>query len=175
VIKIEYILDEKGYKKSNRAKDIKYIINNECWECISHFQKKHGYMQISRNKKFQYMHRYVHEIYNGKIAKGLDVMHLCDNPKCINPSHLKTGTHKDNMNDMFNKNRRDNNKISNSKKKLNEKQLFEIKKLLLEGKTLEEIASLFNITHPTVGSIKRGISTYSNFLGGGYKEWIEGK
>lgn len=32
-------------------------------------------------------------------------MHLCDNRACIEPSHLKLGTQKENIADMFNKGR----------------------------------------------------------------------
>lgn len=31
------------------------------------------------------------------LAKGVPVMHLCNNPSCINPKHLKEGTHAENM------------------------------------------------------------------------------
>lgn len=36
---------------------------------------------------------------NGELDDELYIRHLCHNPACCNPKHLKPGTHLDNMND----------------------------------------------------------------------------
>lgn len=58
-----------------------------------------GYGQIKVFKKMVLAHRYSYEIHKGEIPKGMEILHECDNKKCINPAHLKAGTHSQNMKD----------------------------------------------------------------------------
>ena len=50
-------------------------------------------------------HRYAFFLKNGHWAKN-HTLHSCDNPSCVNSDHLFDGTHSDNIQDWWNKNRR---------------------------------------------------------------------
>lgn len=58
-----------------------------------------GYGTINIKDKTLRIHRYIYEMTNGPIPKGLFVCHKCDVPSCINPHHLYAGTAKQNAHD----------------------------------------------------------------------------
>jgi hypothetical protein len=61
--------------------------------------KKRGVYQMCRANRVAY------KLYNEEIPKGLNVLHTCDTPACVNPDHLFLGTTKDNALDMVDKGR----------------------------------------------------------------------
>jgi hypothetical protein len=63
-----------------------------------------------REKRWQYLSRYVYGQTHGEIPCGLFVLHKCDTPECINPEHLFVGTQLDNMRDMIKKGRKNNSR-----------------------------------------------------------------
>lgn len=103
----EHVYDESiALSKYANPISIRYtVLANGCWECVSHPKDKDGYCKVQRNRKTLKVHRYVYEKEKGTIPDGYVVMHTCDNPTCINPDHLVTGTHNDNQQDKVRKNR----------------------------------------------------------------------
>lgn len=63
-------------------------------------KNKAGYGITWHNNKWEYAHRAIVNATTGDVVR-----HTCDNPSCVNPIHLKIGTHKENSQDMVNKNR----------------------------------------------------------------------
>lgn len=84
------------------------VIVGECW-VFTGFKLPNGYGRIGQSKdgerKVLLAHRASWESHHGPIPGGMMVLHKCDNPPCVNPSHLFLGTGSDNMQDMLAKGR----------------------------------------------------------------------
>ncbi len=78
---------------------------SDCW-LYTGFKNNQGYGRfgISAGQCVN-AHRVAWTIVNGPIPINHFVCHTCDNPSCVNPSHLFVGTRQDNINDMMNKKR----------------------------------------------------------------------
>lgn len=86
---------------------------DSCWDwigCVSgggeSFRKKGtGYGVFDVHGRQMNAHRIAAALTFDKFDDSLWVLHLCDNPRCVRPSHLFQGTQIDNFNDALSKGR----------------------------------------------------------------------
>lgn len=76
---------------------------NGCWEWKSTIDV-YGYGTFTNHKTRWLSNRFAAVLILGAEPQ-LFVLHTCDNPSCVNPSHLWLGTHEDNMKDKIEKGR----------------------------------------------------------------------
>lgn len=76
-----------------------------CWEWRGS-RRPTGYGVVSiGQQKLEYTHRVSWQVHFGPIPQGAYVCHRCDNPPCLNPTHLFLADHDGNMADMVTKGR----------------------------------------------------------------------
>jgi hypothetical protein len=81
---------------------------NACWEWTGQLSDGYGHLTIPVESGFRNIaaHRLSWIIAYGPIDPGKIIRHkVCDNKACIRPTHLRDGTHKDNVNDKVAKHR----------------------------------------------------------------------
>lgn len=84
---------------------------DQCWSWNGTI-KRDGYGVLKSNGKWTKAHRHSYALFKEPINPGMLILHSCHVPKCVNPSHLRQGTHKENSLDMVNANRWDGGRPS---------------------------------------------------------------
>ncbi len=115
--------------------NVRYKVNftNGCWEWNGTFRGLYGRLNIGQQRNVA-AHRISYNLFKGEIPTGLNVLHACDNPKCVNPEHLFLGTNKDNVDDRQKKGRTailHGDKNPNAK--ISDKKAYEIKYDISQG------------------------------------------
>lgn len=125
----------------------------DCWEWQGSITSAgYGGIRIKFDgKTWNYAHRFSFYLSFGVDPAKLCVCHKCDNPKCVNPSHLFLGTIAENSADMTSKNRHLGERSGFTK--LNEEMVYEIKKMLRAGESQARIAAKFGVHKTSITKI----------------------
>lgn len=135
---------------------MKTEFTDTCW--LFHGRKSRGgYGLVKVNGKNHHAHRYLYELFNGKIDRDLVCCHKCDVRNCINIHHIFIGTRAENQKDMKDKGRAAIG-TRNGMAKLDPEKIEEIFKLRSQGMMQKDIGKIFNITQSHVSLILRGVT-----------------
>lgn len=126
---------------------------NKCWLWQGAYYAR-GYGQLRYGGKLQYAHRISYYFSTGKFPTQC-VLHSCDNPPCVNPNHLREGTHRENMDDAVKRGR--------MRPKLHKNLYMLITGMLVSGKRIPEIALALDISDVPIYRIKK-ILEAKNFI-----------
>lgn len=143
-------IEERLWKKVNNRNP------DDCWEWNGYKNQK-GYGRLHVDGKLVSVHRLVWQISYGEIPAGLLVCHRCDNPACVNPTHLFLGTSKENTQDMIHKGRARPGKSlgeNHGMSKLTKDQVLEIRGAYSFYKvTLKQLAQKYGVSIATISYV----------------------
>lgn len=94
-------------------------------------------------------HRLAFEDAHGPIPAGGIILHSCDNPRCVNPDHLRVGNYKDNVADMDQRGRRVINPARGEAKpntSMTDDRVIAIRKAYVSGVPISEIRTCFGVS-----------------------------
>jgi hypothetical protein len=132
-----------------------YVEKTEtCWLWTG-LKGSEGYGNLRHKGRMEKAHRVAWMLTRGPIPAGMLVCHHCDNPSCVNPDHLFTGTNADNAADKARKHRAQHGEAVHTSK-LDEQKVRQIRALYEQGQGPREIAKRFEVNRRTIHRIVSG-------------------
>lgn len=128
-------------------------------DCIEHtgYVGSNGYGQKKYRGRVVAAHRLAYALANSLdvFTMGGSVLHSCDNPRCVNPEHLRLGTHTENMREMCTRRR------NRKSQKLSDAALAHVLAVGVVGTrhspgNVQELALQYHVHRETIVGVLRG-------------------
>lgn len=127
---------------------------DQCWHWTG-AKTSRGYGRPMFNGRRRMAHRWALEFATGDSGEGRLALHSCDNPKCVNPKHLRWGTQLENIQDRVDRGRNGAARgTANGSAKLNAEQVLAIRADDRPGRT---IAAEYGVSQMLISAIKRRV------------------
>lgn len=141
-----------GQRKAHRSARFWQLVNkngpwqerlgSRCWIWTGNINRVTGY---GRAFGSNYAHRIAYEMAKG-TPKNPMILHRCDNPACVNPDHLYSGTAQDNARDR-------EQRSKHTSKALSPERAAELREAAAGGASIAELRQRFNRCGPTIRRI----------------------
>jgi hypothetical protein len=126
----------------------------ECWS-VDLAKDKDGYSSIKIAGRNIKAHRAILRMFSPHEKQEV-ARHICNNPGCVNPLHIKGGTQQDNVWDrVLAKRSADKRGENNGRAKLTRQQATEIRK---GTGSCESAAAVYGVSAVMVSRIRRGLA-----------------
>lgn len=127
---------------------------DDCWIWTGYKNKK-GYGRFYYQGKLESAHRIAFMFESGiPLQECGFVLHKCDNPPCVNPSHLFSGDAQINADDCKSKGRHCFG-VRNGRAKLNPRSVLQIR---LSAEPTSVLANKYGVSSRAINKVKRGES-----------------
>lgn len=141
------------------AKVIRRPAGDGCFDWVG-CTSKHGYGKFGvasmGGRGWALAHRLVlAAVLKRPIAPGMEAIHSCDRPCCVNPAHLSEATHTDNMRDCARKGRRQSPDVrgeAHGGVKLTNEAILAIRG---DPRSQCDIAAAYGVSYSLVSQVKR--------------------
>ena len=149
-------------KADDKSSFLSFVIKSEdtgCWIWTGGTNPA-GYGRFTLKGHIEHAHRAAYILFVGPIPDGKLICHKCDNPSCVNPDHLFSGSQRENILDAVSKGRHKTVFVRGAKHpgaKLDEAKASEIKRLYVAGgTTYRELAQQFGVSAAAIQAIVIG-------------------
>lgn len=133
-----------------------------CWIWTGSFYTQDGqptYGQIWLDGRRVSAHRASYLLHKGPIPDGKDVLHSCDVKACVNPLHLRPGTHAENLAEAA---ERHGNWArygeNHGRAKLTQVQVDAIREARARGAKQSALAAQYGVSQVAISKIVRGLA-----------------
>lgn len=147
------IAHDRGSIAARILQRVEQQANGGCWVWLASLDSK-GYGRFCYKGRTIPAHRAAYLVFVGEIEDGLFVLHQCDNKQCVNPRHLRLGTHADNMREA-----RERKRMRAPNRILTDDAVIAIR-AAYRGVDGEQVllAERYGVNHSTIASIVNGHS-----------------
>lgn len=118
------------------------------------YRNERGYGVVWYDYKPILAHRLSYTLHVGEIPDGVFVLHSCGTSSCINPDHLRLGTHQENMDDRDLHGRTARGERNGGGGKLTEDDVSNIKAALQSGQSGVSLGRQYGVSKQMIYHIK---------------------